>query len=86
MRLTLLPADTTLEAARVQYAAYRRMPASQRSQYAFELSESLRQTALAGVRLRHPEYTNEQARLAVIRLTLGDRLFCEVYPGVEVAL
>jgi aminoglycoside phosphotransferase len=86
MRLTLLPADTTLEAARVQYMAYRRMPAGQRSQYAFDLSESLRQTALAGVRMRHPEYSDEQARLAIIRLTLGDRLFREVYAGVEVVV
>jgi hypothetical protein len=80
----LIPADTTHEAAMVQLEIFRRMPPEQRLQLAFQMTDSLRQVAAAGVRHRHPEYNEQQVRLAVIRLTLGDQLFHEVYPGVNI--
>ena len=49
-----------------------------------ELSDAVREIAAEGVRSRHPEYSDEQVRLAVIRLTLGEKLFREAYPGVDV--
>ena len=79
-----IPADTSLEAARVQYEIYARMPPARRLQLALEMSDFLRQTVEAGVRARHPDYTDEQVRLAAIRLRLGDDLFHQAYPGAEV--
>jgi hypothetical protein len=86
MAMETVPADTTLEAARVQYDIYRRMPPERRLELALRMSDSLRALTAAGVRHRHPEYDEEQVRLAVIRLTLGDELFRQVYPGVAVDL
>ncbi len=63
---TRVPMDTTPEAYAAQIEAYRRMG---------------RETALAGIRARHPDYREEQARLALFRLILGDELTRAVWPG-----
>ena len=76
--------DTSLEASRVYYAALGRMTPQERIRRAFELSDQARAVLEAGVRWRHPDYDEESVRLATIRLWLGERLFGEVYPGVEV--
>ena len=78
--------DTTADAAEVQRSVWRNMTGEQRVEMAAELSENVRQIAAEGVRRRHPEYDEDQVRLAVIRLQLGDELFAEVYPGCEVQL
>jgi hypothetical protein len=84
MALEVIPADTTPEAARVQREIFRRMSPSQRLHQACEMSDSLQQIVAAGVRSRHPDYDDNQVRLAVIRLTLGDELFHKAYPGANV--
>jgi hypothetical protein len=80
----MVPADTTVEAARVQYEIFRRMPAERRLELALQMSDALREIAAAGVRQRHPDYSEEQVRLAVIRLTLGDDLFRKAYGDVMI--
>ena len=84
MKLSAGPADTTPEAAWVQIEAFRRMPPQKRLRMVLQLGDSLRAIVASGVRSRHPEFTPEQVKLAVIRLTLGDDLFRKVYPGMEV--
>jgi hypothetical protein len=79
-----LPADTSLEAIRVQHAVYRRMTPEQRWKLAFQMTEFVRALSASGVRLRHPEYTERQVELAVIRLTLGEELFRKAFPGEDV--
>jgi hypothetical protein len=79
-----IPADTTPEAAAVQLEIYRQMHPLQRLELALSMGDTGRSLATAGVRSRHPEYSDEQVRLAVIRLTLGEELFREAYPGVEI--
>jgi hypothetical protein len=86
MKLEIIPADTTPEAWRVQVEIYRRMSPNRRLGLAFEMSDTLRRTVTDGVRSRHPDYSEDQVRLAVARLWLGDDLFRKVYPGVEVAV
>jgi hypothetical protein len=81
-----MPADTTPEAARVQVEIFRRMPASKRLELSVRMSNALRDLVASGVRHRHPQYSPEEVRLAVIRLSLGDSWFRKVYPGVEVAV
>jgi len=68
----------------MHYAIYRRIPPDRRLDLAFEMSESLRRVQADGVRDRHPTYSEEQVRLAVIRLAIGDDLFAKVYPSVQV--
>jgi hypothetical protein len=86
MRGPFLPADTSLEAARVQIAIYQRMPPEKRLAQAFQMTAAARALSAAGIRQRHPEYTERQVKLALIRLTLGDELFRKVFPGVEIAV
>lgn len=72
--------DTTREADRVQFECYMRMTASERLRMGLQLSEMVRKSLLEGVRMRHPEYTQEQLRLAVIRIMLPKHLFAAAYP------
>jgi hypothetical protein len=50
----------------------------------FELNEQMLAWVAAGIRMRHPEYTDEQVRLATIRLRLGDAWFRVGFPGIEI--
>jgi hypothetical protein len=81
MRMDDVPADTTLEAFRVQLGIFQRMPADRRLALALRMSDSLRALVGSGVRARHPDYTERQVKLAVIRLSLGDELFRTAFPG-----
>jgi len=77
-------AETSAEAARVYYEILRRLGPAGRMRLFAELNATLRAVLAAGVRHRHPEYDEEQVRLAVARLTLGEELFRKAYPGLEV--
>ena len=76
--------DTSPEAARVQLAALRSMSGSRRAEIAMEMSDAVRQTARAGIRSRHPDYTEEQVHLAFLRLVLGEEIFRQWWPSCEV--
>jgi hypothetical protein len=84
MAVEYIPADTSLEAARVQLEVYRRMPGARRLELAIAMCNTLRRVAADGVRFRHPEYDDDKVILAVARLTLGDALFRRAYPGIEI--
>ena len=72
--------DTSLEAARVQFAVLRRLGPSGRARLAFELGDGLRQLVTAGVRHRHPEFSEEQVCREVLRLTLGKQMLPPIPP------
>jgi hypothetical protein len=72
--------DTTPDAAAVQAALYRRMTPAQRGAQAARMSASARAITLAGIRARHPEYSEKLARLALFRMLLGDELFRRAWP------
>ena len=74
------PIDTTLHAHRLQAEIYARMGGAARLSLAFELTEAVRQLAWAGIRHRHPDYSDDQVRAAWARLNLGDDLCREVWP------
>ncbi len=86
MNFEAIPADTTPEAWAVQRDIFRRMSASRRLELALEMTESLRRVVASGVRSRHPDYSEEQVRLAVARLWLGDDLFRQSHPGIEIGV
>jgi hypothetical protein len=84
MNYSAIPRDTTVDAFWVQIDVMRRLGVEGRARLTFQLCEQLRRIVEDGVRMRHPDYTDEQVRLAAIRLRLGDELFRKVYPGVEI--
>ena len=51
-----------------------------RARMTFDASDALRGTLEAGVRHRHPTYSEWQVRLATLRLMLGPELFAMVHP------
>jgi hypothetical protein len=75
-----IPFDTSTAAHRVQRDLYLKMGGAGRLAIAFQLNETVRNVAMAGIRHRHPHYTNDEVRLAWARLTLGDDLCRAVWP------
>lgn len=73
--------DTSADADTVQLEAYRRMGGAGRAQVMFRLNEMTRQTTVAGIRSRHPEYDAGQVLLALARLVHGDELVQSAWPG-----
>lgn len=69
--MRVIPLDTTPEAAAVQQQILARMTTAQRLQMALELSDSIREVALAGLRCRHPDWNEEQVRRELLRLWYG---------------
>ncbi len=70
-----IPMDTTIEAVRKQYEILRSLSPEVRLQMAFQASDSLRNIVKAGVKLRHPDYDQQQVNREVVRLMIGDSLF-----------
>jgi hypothetical protein len=75
--------DTTPDAAAVQQALYRAMTGEQRVAIALKMSIMARQITLDGIRFRHPEYSDEQAKFALFRILVGDVLFRKAWPSAE---
>ena len=63
--------DTSARAAAIQLQLYRAAGSSGRVQVAVELSEAARETALAGIRRRHPELTARQVTDSFLALVYG---------------
>jgi hypothetical protein len=82
-RLRHVPLDTSPEAHAAQIEAYRRMGGRERTAVLFRLNQLAREAAAAGIRSRHPAYTEEQVRYALFRLLLGEELARKVWPDRE---
>lgn len=83
------PRDTDAEAWRAQMKVYERPGKQGRARLTGRLNHELRERIRAGVRRRHPEYSEEEVRLAAFRLTAfrvayGDELYLQVYGRPEV--
>ena len=79
-RHALIPADTTADAHALQGRIYSRMDGAERVTIAFALSDLARRLTEAGIRHRHPEYSNDQVLRARARITLGDALTLAAWP------
>ena len=75
--------DTISHAEKVQLDIFRRMTPEKRLQAAIDLAQTSRKLLKEGVSTRHPEYNEDQIRLAVIRLMLGEDLFLTAYPNAK---
>lgn len=84
MDLEIVPRDTTLEAARMQFSILRKIGMAGRARMAIELSDGLRAIIESGVRQRHPDYDDNMVRLAALRIAIGGKLFHQAYPDIEV--
>ena len=76
--MNLIPADTTIEAARKQYEILRKMSPEERALISFELSDNVRQNAIAGIKKLHPDFTEAQIKMEVLRRMVGDALFRKI--------
>lgn len=72
--------DTTDAAHEAQLRCYRAMSGAARVALAAQLSEDIRAVAMAGIRARHPAYSDRDAWHALRRLLLGDELFSKALP------
>lgn len=63
--------DTSIRAAAVQLSLYRKAGPSGRARVAVELSDAVRETTVAGIRRRHPEYSEREVALSFLRLVYG---------------
>ncbi|HVO82666.1 MAG TPA: hypothetical protein VMT28_18200 [Terriglobales bacterium] len=66
-----MPFDTVPEAATIQNEIFRRMTTAQRLRLALEMSDSLRNVALAGLRTRRPELNAEELSRELLRIMYG---------------
>jgi hypothetical protein len=64
--------DTSPQAHAVQLRLYRAMTVEQRLELAMSMSEDARRITEEGIRRRHPDYTDRDIRMALIRLLYGD--------------
>lgn len=79
-----IPADTPWEVMKIRYDIFRKMSIEEKAKITFDLCDSVREISRAGIRDRHPEYTEKQVQLALVKLTLGKELFTQVYPDIEI--
>jgi hypothetical protein len=70
-KITIRPSDTTPEAIAIQQEIFRRMTTAERLRLALEMSESIRNVALAGLRSRRPELTPQELSSEFLRLMYG---------------
>ena len=63
--------DTSPEAAAIQAEIFRRMTPAQRLRLALEMSESMRNVALAGLRSRRPELNEKELSNELMRIIYG---------------
>jgi hypothetical protein len=76
--MNLIPNDTTIDALRKQFEILQNMTGEQRMEIAFELSDKARHELIADIKKQHPEFTEQQVKLEVIRRCYGEKLAQEV--------
>ena len=78
-----VPPDTTADAHARQTEIYRRLGGRGRVAAVYRLNQTVKSLALAGIRARHPGYSDTQAERAYARMILGDALIRAVWPDRE---
>jgi hypothetical protein len=63
--------DTSTTAIERQREAFRRMTPGQRLALAAEMSDEIRAVAESGIRQRHPDYSDDEVREALVVILLG---------------
>lgn len=76
----LIPRDTSEAAFQAQMAVWQRLGPEGRVALAGRISLSARQLARDGIRQRHPDYSEDQVRRALLRLLYGDDIVQKMWP------
>jgi len=63
----VIPRDTSPEAWSVRLAVLRRLTGAQKVEIAIDMSEFVRELALAGLRRQHPEWSEKEVQLGLMR-------------------
>lgn len=79
-RLVPVSFDTSPTADAVRLAVLRRLTPEQRAALTIEMSDQAFVVARRAIHGRHPDYSEEDLRLAMLRLLHGDELVRRVYP------
>jgi len=77
----MIPLDTNAEAHTIQMRLLRAHSGERRLKMALQLSEDVRAIQHAGIRRRHPEYSEEESEWALRRFLLGDVVFQRAWPA-----
>jgi hypothetical protein len=72
--------DTSSDAHDAQLIVYKAMAPGERVRLAIEMSEQAVARSAAGIRARHPDYSNQDVGWASRRMRLGDQLFRAAWP------
>lgn len=80
----VISADTARDAEIEQFKILRKLDVQARAEMTFQLTDNLRKISEAGIRYRHPDYSGQMIHLALMRLTLGDNLFNQIFPNTKV--
>jgi hypothetical protein len=76
--MNYIPPDTTPDAHRKQIEILRKMSPERRALMSFELSDNVRQIAIAGIKKQHPTFTETQTKRELLRRLVGDELFQKI--------
>jgi hypothetical protein len=71
--------DTAPDVRRAQESAWRRLGSEGRIRMMLQLSDELREVALAGIAHREPDLSEAEARGRLLRALLGDELYEAAY-------
>ena len=75
--------DTPPDVVRVHYEICRRVPIGRKLELAFDMYDTGRLLAMAGLRMRHPDASEEQLQRLWARQHLGSELFERVYGSAQ---
>lgn len=75
--------DTAPDIEQRQVDAWRRMTPAQKLRLVTQMTATVRQLALAGVRQRYPAASAREQFLRLAQVTLGDELARRAYPEIE---
>ncbi len=78
-----LPADTSREAWQIQMEAISRRTVAERLAEWEALNRMGAQMEADGVRRLHPEFSEREVFLTLVRRRYGDELACEIWPDVK---
>lgn len=74
-----LTKDTSIESARVQFSALKKLNPSQKLAMIFELSDNLREIKLAGLRLQHPSFNEKSLTKSFLKIILKKSIFEKIF-------
>jgi hypothetical protein len=74
-----IPNDTSPEAQQVVYEIYRKMTPAEKLLRVFDAYQTGKLLAMAGIRMRNPDATEEQVWQLWAKQHLGEKLYNKVY-------